>query len=189
MTALRLPPFGSPSKFPRLSSLESTWEVESEIFGNEFSVSLVRGVLALTHFPALFHFNGHMFFDCTGCRIAHPASDRLVIECSPKSYAMHRGLVGVQFCIALIWFASVRSPSSPTGGLVAYLPSRSQHGGWMTRFRSPKTPWLIRHRMPVWCTTLYRVRLRYRFQQIGAAHDAYHFPGAQHRHPLDLAAF
>ena len=104
MTALRLPPFGSPSKFPRLSSLESTWEVESEIFGNEFSVSLVRGVLALTHFPALFHFNGHMFFDCTGCRIAHPASDRLVIECSPKSYAMHRGLVGVQLCIALIWF-------------------------------------------------------------------------------------
>jgi hypothetical protein len=72
MTALRLPPFGSSSKFPRLSSLESTWEVESEIFGNEFSVSLVRGVLALTHFPALFHFNGHMFFDCTGCRIAHP---------------------------------------------------------------------------------------------------------------------
>jgi hypothetical protein len=35
----RLPPFGSSHPdSPRLSSAEATWEVESEIYGDDFSV-------------------------------------------------------------------------------------------------------------------------------------------------------
>jgi hypothetical protein len=44
ITPLPLPPSDSSRpNSPRLSSVESTWEVESEIYGDEFSVCMERG--------------------------------------------------------------------------------------------------------------------------------------------------